>query len=254
MAFRLFQSKRQHILEMAFPDEWRSMLVENVHFYNILDKQNKRRLEDLTKVIVGEKSWEGCKGLDLTDEILVTIAAQASRLLLAMKHDYFANVESILVYPYNYMAIEKVAGPDSAVTLVPNVRLGEAWGQGPVILSWPDVLAGGRNEMDGRNVVYHEFAHKLDFSNGSADGVPRLRDQKEYDQWSAVMSAEFETLVREREHGHRRLLDTYGATNPAEFFAVSTECFFEKAEAMRHIYPELYKTLCDYYQQDPAAG
>jgi Mlc titration factor MtfA (ptsG expression regulator) len=254
VVFRLFQSKRQHLLEEPFPEEWRSILASNVLFYNALNESEKSAIEDLIKVVVGEKSWEGCKGLVLTDEIHVTIAAQASRLILTMKHDYFSNVESILVYPYNYMAIDKVAGPDSAVSLVPNVRLGEAWSQGPVILSWPEALAGGRNEMDGRNVVYHEFAHKLDFSNGSADGVPRLHDQKEYDRWSAVMSAEFEALVREREHGHHRLLNTYGATNAAEFFAVSTECFFERAQAMRHIYPELYNVLCDYFQQDPAAG
>lgn len=254
LVFRIFQNKRQNLLEKPFPEEWRTILTTNCIFYNRLPVAQKASLEDIVKVIVGEKNWEGCKGLGMTQEIKVSIAAQASRLILAIKHDYFSNVESILVYPYNYMAIEKVTGPDNAVNLVPNVRLGEAWSQGPVILSWPEVLAGGRNELDGRNVVYHEFAHKLDYNNGSADGVPRLQDQDLYDRWSSVMSSEFDTLVEESREGQVRLLNAYGATNPAEFFAVSTECFFEQSQAMRHVYPDLYRVLSDYYKQDPAAG
>jgi len=254
VVFRLFHTKLQNLLEEPLPVEWQKFIVSNCLFYSGLSASDKVRLEDLVKVIAGEKSWEGCKGLNMTDEIKVTVAAQASRLILNIKHDYFSNVESILIYPYNYMAIEKTTGPDSAVNLAPSVRLGEAWSQGPVILSWPEVLSGGKSDFDGRNVVYHEFAHKLDYSNGNADGVPRLHDQQEYDRWSAVMSAEYENLVAETEHGHPRLLNTYGATNAAEFFAVSTECFFEQSRAMRHVYPELYKVLSNYYQQDPAVG
>jgi hypothetical protein len=188
----------------------------------------------------------------MTDEVKVTIAAQAALLILAMDHDYFSNVESILVYPFDYVAVETTVGSDRIVNVGPSFRAGEAWSTGPIVLSWPDALAGGRNESDGRNVVLHEFAHKLDYRNGSADGVPRLKTKLEYDRWSEVMSREFDELVRDSETGHATLLNKYGATNPAEFFAVTTECFFERGGQLKSSHPNLYEVFRGFYNQDPA--
>jgi Mlc titration factor MtfA (ptsG expression regulator) len=203
---------------------------------------------------VHEKSWEGCNGLEMTDEIRVTIAAQAALLLIAIQHDYYANIESVLVYPSSYVARERINQPGMVVTDVATGRLGEAWrGDWPVVFSWPDALAGGRNESDGRNVVLHEFAHKLDFRDGAGDGVPRLGSRDEYERWSRVMSAAYQELVVQSANGHATLLNHYGATNPAEFFAVTTECFFERGRELLHDNPELYEAFKGYYRQDPAA-
>jgi Mlc titration factor MtfA (ptsG expression regulator) len=129
-------------------------------------------------------------------------------------------------------------------------RLGEAHGRGPVILSWNDVVSGGQDEADGHNLVFHEFAHKLDFRDGDANGVPLLRDAAEVDEWARVMSAEYEQLVHDVAHHGHTPLRAYGATNPAEFFAVCTECFFEKSARLREAKPELYSVLRDYYGID----
>lgn len=132
-------------------------------------------------------------------------------------------------------------------------RLGEAWSNGPVVLSWQDVEIGGMNERDGHNVVLHEFAHKLDVNDGSVDGVPFLDSNEQINEWSEIMSKEYERLVQASEHGKATLLDHYGATNPGEFFAVATECFFEKPVQMQHKHPDLYELLKGYYKQDTAA-
>jgi Mlc titration factor MtfA (ptsG expression regulator) len=133
-------------------------------------------------------------------------------------------------------------------------NLGEAWPSGPVILSWDSVLGGAHDPDDGHNLVFHEFAHKLDMLDGLADGTPPLPERAQFAVWVRTMTAEFERLRAETEHGRATVLDTYGATNPAEFFAVVTECFFERSRELREKHPQLYGVLRDYYLQDPAAG
>lgn len=253
MLLPFFHNKRRQILEEPFPEEWNAYLDGNVGLYHLLDIDEKSRLRDITKVLVHEKNWEGCNGLALTDEHRVTIAAVASVLLLNLEHDYFGNVESILVYPAAYTVKTKVT-TGSIVSEVPSERLGEAWSSDlPVIVSWPDALAGARREDDGHNVVLHEFAHKLDNrDSGGGDGVPKLGSDAEYRRWSVVMSHEFEVLKYRASTGQPTVLNKYGATSPAEFFAVSTECFFERPRELRHLHPDLYKVLVDFYRQDPA--
>jgi len=253
MLFPLFNNRRKQILAEPFPYEWNTYLDNNVGLYRRLTVDEKDRLREITKVIVREKNWEGCKGLVLTDEHRVTIAAQASMLILGIDHDYFANVKSILIYPAGY-TVKTTVTNGRIVSEGPSDRLGEAWsGDLPVILSWPDALAGGRDETDGHNVVLHEFAHKLDNRDGAGDGVPKLSSDAEYHRWSVVMSHEFEVLQYRASTGQPSLLDKYGATNAAEFFAVTTECFFERPRELRHYHPDLYRIFRDYYKQDPAA-
>ncbi len=131
-------------------------------------------------------------------------------------------------------------------------RLGEAWGQGVVVLSWDDVRRGAADMRDGQNVVLHEFAHQLDQEDGAADGAPILPGRSRYVAWARVLGAEYEQLRRDASRGRPSVLDDYGATNPAEFFAVATECFFEKPGLLRRRHPELYEELRAYYRQDPA--
>ena len=132
-------------------------------------------------------------------------------------------------------------------------RLGEAWKDGVVVLSWDDVRRGASDLHDGQNVVLHEFAHQLDQQDGSADGAPILEHRSQYLTWARVLRHDFEQLRSDTEQGRSDVLDAYGATSPAEFFAVATECFFEKPLALRARHPLLYEQLQSFYRQDPAA-
>ena len=197
--------------------------------------------------------FEGCGGLELTDEIKVTIAAQACLLLLHRETDYYPRLITILVYPHAYVAksVEPIGG--GVVLEGETARLGEAWKDGVVVLSWDDVRQGASDLHDGHNVVLHEFAHQLDQQDGSADGAPILEHRSQYVTWARVLSDEYEQLRRDTEQGRKDVLDEYGATNPAEFFAVATECFFEKPIPLRRKHPQLYEELKAYYRQDPAS-
>jgi Mlc titration factor MtfA (ptsG expression regulator) len=247
----LKRRRRGRLLATPFPADWLAHLRLNVAVYEILTDAEQARLRDDLRVFIAEKSWEGCGGLTLTDEVRVAIAAQACLLLLGVEHDYFKHVRTILVYPTAYRSPDGEVGPDGVVREGIG-RLGEAWLRGPVVLAWDEVQSGGQNHRDGRNVVLHEFAHQLDFLDGLGDGTPPLRDAEQYREWQRVMTAEFDRLRADVGRGRATLLDAYGATNPAEFFAVATECFFEKPRQLQERHPEVYGVLRGYYLQDPA--
>ncbi len=245
----LRQRARRKLLREPFPATWLP-IVEKLPFYRALDERGRQRVRDIMRVLIAEKTWEGCGGLELTDAIKVTIAAQAALLLINVEHKYYRDVHSILVYPSAYKTMAKV---DSAGVVRPGgANLGEAWQRGPVILAWDAALGGALDPRDGHNLVLHEFAHKLDMLDGLPDGTPPLRDRGKFAAWVKTMTAEFKTLRDATERGRATVLDEYGATNPAEFFAVATECFFEKSEKLRTRHPSLYSALRDFYQQDPA--
>ncbi|MGC6487746.1 MAG: zinc-dependent peptidase [Planctomycetota bacterium] len=246
----LRHARRARLLAEAFPDEWLPLLAR-LPFYLALDERGRARVRDDARVLIAEKNWEGCGGLELTDEIRVTIAAQASLLLLNIEHEYYRGVTSILVYPAAYRTMPS-RGADGVVR-EGQANLGEAWRRGPVILSWDDARRGALDPADGHNLVFHEFAHKLDMLDGAADGTPPLADDDLLRRWVETMTAEFRALQGDAARGRAAVLDAYGATNPAEFFAVATECFFEKSGALQRRHPALYALLRDYYHQDPAA-
>lgn len=227
----LTRRRRRKLLASPFPTEWLGYLERNVPLYARLNGREKGQLRDDLRIIVAEKNWEGCGGLAMTDEFKVTIAAHAALLLLGIRHDYFARVMSILIYPSGFRSPDGWAGPDGVVDLDVGA-LGQAWYDGPVVLAWDNVLKGGRNPRDGLNVVIHEFAHQLDYLDGVIDGTPPLRRKGDYAKWQEVMTREFERLKRDAANGSPRVLDEYGATNHAEFFAVATEAFFEKPRQM----------------------
>ena len=248
----LARRRRAKILVAQFPIEWLGFLERNVPLYSHLNERERARLRDDLRVLVAEKHWEGCGGLAMTDEVKVTIAAQAAILLLGIEHDYFARVMSILVYPTGFRSPDGWTRADGVVDLTAGA-LGQAWYDGPVVLAWDAVLDSGRHPRYGLNVVLHEFAHQLDYLDGVADGTPLLRKTGDYARWQEVMTREFECLKAEAEQGRPKVLDAYGATNHAEFFAVATEAFFEKPREMYARHPELYAVLSEYYGQDPAA-
>ncbi len=245
---------REELRKRPFPSEWEAILRANVVHYGMLEGAERTELCAMMQVFLEEKHWEGCGGLDLTDEIRVTIAAQACLLQLGLPHDYYRNVESILVYPSTVVPperkigfFESVSGPLEA----PVPILGQAFAQGPVILVWDAVLHGARHPAQGHNVVYHEFAHKLDMLDGAADGTPPLADREQLAEWMSVCSREFLRLRSLAERGHKTFLNAYAATNEAEFFAVATEEFFDRPLALQEHAPDLYRILRQYYRQDP---
>ncbi len=242
--------RRARLLNTPFPAEWLPYL-EAVGHYQSLTAAEQQRLQDDLRVFVSEKNWEGCGGLAMTDEMRVTVAALACLLVIGhAEHEYFSQVLSILIYPTGYAIPEHQEG---SVFIEEGIeRLGEAWYRGPVILSWEDVLYDSRHRGNGQNLVLHEFAHQLDMLNYGVDGTPPLANQQQARRWRDVMTAEYERLIEDTEAGRVTLLDDYGASNEAEFFAVATECFFELPRDMQAEHPELYSLLADYYQQDPA--
>ncbi|MGB3211318.1 MAG: M90 family metallopeptidase [Desulforhopalus sp.] len=250
------KNRRRKILQTPFPQIWRDILVETVLHYQYLDQAEKEQLEQLVQVFISEKSFEGCGGLELTDEIKVVIAAQASLLVLGLPSFQYRDLDSILVYPTTVTLPESRPGVFSeSWQIVPDQQaiLGQAWLRGPVILVWDAVLRGVRHPERGHNVVYHEFAHILDMRDGSADGTPELHGVQLYRRWVEICSKEFFRLKKRVERGEASLLDPYGAVHEAEFFAVATELFFDRPLRMEKEYPKLYNVLQEYYQQDTAA-
>jgi len=181
----------------------------------------------------------------------LTIAAQASLLLLNERGEYYPKLDSILVYPDTFIVKQKTPFEGHYLEGEQVVR-GESWGdKGLVILSWEDIKRDRMNWQDGHNVIIHEFAHQLDQENGSANGVPILEKQSDYGKWARVFSQEYHQLCWDIEAGKRTVINEYGATNPAEFFAVATETFFEKPQQMQRKHPQLYAELKCYYKLNP---
>lgn len=239
--------RRAALLAQPFPDGWESYLVRNMGHYRLLNEIEKKRIKDDARILIAEKSWEGCGGAQITDEMKVTITAQAALLLLGLNHDYFSRVPTVLVYPSGF-EIPDAEFPD---TEEGDAVEGQAVYRGPVILSWDAVLEEGRDPGRGRNVVIHEFAHQLDFLDGSSNGTPDLVSSAEERRWREVMTAEFQQLLKSVRQGRRSFLGSYAATNPGEFFAVASERFFTQPARMKQLHPSLHEILTAYYRLDP---
>jgi Mlc titration factor MtfA (ptsG expression regulator) len=212
-----------------------------------LQLQLKRRM----LVFIADKPVIGCQGLQVTEAMRVVIAAQACLLLLNHRGEGFPNLRQVLLYPDTFV-VDRVAPAGAGVLQEQRRALaGESWSQGQVILSWADVQGGAAAPDDGRNVVIHEFAHQLDQESGVANGAPWLDRRERYERWSRVLGAEFEQLRQRLERGEPTLLGDYAATEPAEFFAVASEVFFEQPQALATEAPALYRELSSYYRVDP---
>ena len=268
--------RRKAWASRPFPQAWRTILRRRVPLYRQLPPDLQQQLRRRILVFLAEKPFLGCAGLVVTDEMRVTIAAQAGLLRLNRDGALFPELKQILVYPGAF-AVDRVhAAPGGVLREERRALAGESWQQGQVILSWQDVLEGARIPDDGHNVVLHEFAHQLDQETGPANGAPLLASRAAHARWAEVMSREFAGLqarIRAREAGRARaqaewswfgatpeaasapepvdLISDYGATNEAEFFAVVTEVFFEQADALADRHPALFALLRDYYRVDP---
>lgn len=227
-----------------------------MRFWSQLTADEQLRIEDEIRFFIAERNWEGCGGLTLTIEMQAIIAAQACRLLLGRPGDRFQGVTTILVYPSGYFAETNqqsvLAGQGTRVVDGGGMPvLGQAHHRGPVILSWRDALHGAIHDHDGNNLVLHEFAHKLDMANGVVDGTPPMDSLEQATEWHETMTAARERLVHDLRIGLNAPLRPYALTNPAEFFAVATEVFFERPEDMHEWDNELYRVMARWYRQDP---
>ena len=238
-------------LARPFPDDWARILKRNNPAWRRLPEPQRHALEQRIKQFLHEKHFAGAGGLTMTDEIRVTIAGEACLLLINRHDGVYPGLRWIVVYPSAFIVERDDIDEDGLVSEGAHDLLGESWGNGKVILAWDHVLHGARRFDDGRNVVLHEFAHQLDQETGSTDGAPVLAGQSSYRNWAATFSAEFESLQRRIERGSPGLLDEYGATHPAEFFAVATEAFFEQPVEMARHHEGLFEALMGFYRVDP---
>jgi len=248
----LRRRRRQQVRTRPFPPEWNAIL-ERLPIYGRLPGPDRAEVCEHIQVLLEEKRFEGCGGLEITDEIRVTVAAHAAVLLLHRQTDYYPQLASILIYPEAYNAPADRHVGDYLVEEGIEMREGESWYRGSMVLSWEDVQRGAADIGDGQNVVFHEFAHQLDDESGTADGTPVLESREQWRRWVSVFEQEYQALQDADDRGRRTLIDPYGAESPPEFFAAVTECFFERPRKLKQRHPELYGLLSGFYRQDPAS-
>lgn len=243
--------KRNKIRSQPFKKEWRKILQQRVPYFRQMPADLQLQLKQHIQVFIQEKEFVGCNGVTITDEIKVTVAAQACLLLLNRKTNYYPKLKTVLIYPSAFVKSQQSTNAQGLQYTQQVVLAGESWEIGKVVLSWQDTIKGADVPDDGHNVVIHEFAHQLDQEDGQANGAPILGKGQNYTCWADVFSEQFTLLQSQAKRGVHSLFDHYGATNPAEFFAVASEVFFEQPKQFAKEFPELYKQLTQYYHVDP---
>lgn len=244
------QRRRERLKISEFNPDWVLILQKNISVYNKIPEPLKHKLHGLINVFINEKIFSGYNGLEINDEIKVTIASQACILLLNRENDFYPSLHNIYVYPSVFTSLQTTS--DGVVqTTKQSARTGESWHRGHVVLSWKHSKQGGLNKSDGQNVVYHEFAHQLDYEDGAIDGTPLLDSAENYALWSKVFSHEYNQLRNKIAHNRKTLIDGYGAVSEGEFFAVVTELFFERPQLFNKEHPELYAELRKFYGLNP---
>ena len=245
------ESRRRWLRSQPFPSAWRATLRERVPQVRHLPADLQLQLKKHIQVFVAEKTFVGCGGLAVTDDMRVTIAAQACLLLLNRRTGYFPELREILIYPAAF-AVRRIRTDAAGVVHEgPAVHLGESSSRGQVVLSWDDVLRGAADAFDGHNVVIHEFAHQLDQENGEANGAPPLTGRRRVERWTRVFDDAFARLRMQIADPAGPVLDPYGASSPAEFFAVASEAFFERPQHLADAFPDLFDELRSFYRVNP---
>ncbi len=250
--FGLTQWRRRRILRKSSVDDatWQRV-TERLPFVARLDDNERARLRDLAVLFMHDKQISAAGDLNLNLEMKLGIAVQACILVLELGIEHFDGWIEVIVYPDEFVSGHEFRNPDGLVELDRMSYAGQAWLRGPVILSWADVEHAG--EMDGMNVVIHEFAHKLDMLNGDANGFPPLHAGMNRQAWSEIFNAAYQDLCRRVTAGEHTEIDAYATESPGEFFAVVSEAFFEIPDIVRAVYPQVYEQLAQFYRQDPAS-
>jgi Mlc titration factor MtfA (ptsG expression regulator) len=243
---------RRHILKKeSIPDDIWQHAVTRLRFLRGLDAGELERLRQNATLFLHAKQISGAHGLIVTDEMHVLIAAQACILILNLDLDYYDGWVEIIVYPGEFIRNYEYVDEDGVVHHAAEAVSGESWLGGPLILSWEDASTTGAEV--GYNVVIHEFAHKLDMLNGDANGFPPLHADMSRQAWSEAFSEAYAAFCRRVDADEAMEVDPYAAEDPAEFFAVMSEAFFEIPLAVKLHFPHVYEQLALFYRQDPAA-
>jgi Mlc titration factor MtfA (ptsG expression regulator) len=251
--FGFKRKRRRRLMAHPFPTEWHDALWESLPYYRLLSDDERREHQGHVQILMREKRFEGCGGLELDETMCLIVAAQAALLMLGCPDPmYFPALRSILLYPDEYEAPQYDEPIEGMVIESVESRLGESAEDGAIALSWRDVWIDAADYDDGFNVVLHEFAHQLDCDAAVPEARARLGGRDEYQAWTDTMREAFNTHQREVSAGTHTLLDEYGAEDAAEFFAVVTEAFFEHATLLRDELPELYEQMRRFYGQDTA--
>lgn len=252
-----------------FDPAWDDLIGERDPHWSRLSPNEAERMRALVGSFVGSTRWEAARGFSVTEEMRVLVAAQACLLLLGLDEDDFGGPSRVILHPSTVVLRgRRSIGVGRVETSSPHVIAGQAHHRGPILLSWASVRSGLARPGAGHNVVYHEFAHRLDMLDGMIDGTPPIRDRVARDRWAEVCTAAFAELIGPVDGqddpasgqdapvvvGERRpdVLRPYATTNPGEFFAVATEVFLTRPHALRERHPDLYRELVGYYRQDPA--
>lgn len=242
---------RRKLLTSELSADQRAIITTSVPLIRSLPDPLRRTLEGKIALFLHQIEFFGCNGVEVTEEMRLSIAAQAC-LLVVNTETWYINLRTILIYPDAFKS-RRAEHNGYVVTERETVRVGESWARGPVILSWADARQGALDESDGHNVVFHEFAHQLDDLTGHTDGVPVLDRKQSFAEWERVFISAFNTHRRNVESGHRTVFDAYGATAPGEFFAVAVEAFFERPAALQRENAGVYQQLESLFQLDPSS-
>ncbi len=250
----LKRRRRRKLLTQPFPPVWNGYLENYYPQFAMLPEPLQKRLRDRLRIFQSEKYWEGVGGFEVTEEMQVVISAMACTLTLAFEESeaVFPKVLTVLIHGETYSRRAQNYLGGGVISEQQEWRLGEAWHRGPVALSWPAVVEGGRNPADGQNLVFHEFAHALDMTGGIADGIPPVGDETAERNWSKVFHREFEELHTRWSAGLGLPIDPYALTNEAELFSVATENYFERPRLLQMKLPRLYDLLNSFYRLDTA--
>ena len=244
--------RRQRIARRPFPAAWRDIVRRRVPLVRELAAAQQLRLKKHIQVLLAEVRFIGCAELEVSDEMRVTVAAQAAFLLLG-RGGSFGNLREVLVYPGHFVVPRSEAGAGGVVREGRDVLAGQSWQRGQVVVAWDAARDGAADPHDGANVVMHEFAHQLDQDTGAANGAPYVGRGAMQQVWARVMNQEFDALHARLARAEPSLIEPYAATSPAEFFAVTTELFFERPDALAAERPALYEQLKRCYRLDPAS-
>ena len=245
--------KRKWLHYRSFPNNWLNILETRVPYYKQLPYELKLALRNHLVIFMDEKLFEGCSGLEMTEEKKVTISAYACVLLLGEPAGYYPDLQTILVYPDDYMAPVREEGEGGIISEGAEARKGESWSVGNIVLSWDDLRENIENRSSHRNLVFHEFAHQLDDHYGLTAGIGENGQIFRDDEWTRILAESFRTLQRKSRHGTPCTLDPYGSKHPAELFAVATEAFFLNPHKMQKEFPKLCDVLKSFYNLDPGS-
>ncbi|MGB5570735.1 MAG: M90 family metallopeptidase [Sedimenticolaceae bacterium] len=253
MPFRWFTHWRRHRARMRHPlpfPDWQRV-VGAIDCLQGLSAVELAHLRRLVTQFLDRKTLNGVQGLQLTETMRLQIAAQACLPILNLDIGYYDGWHELVVYPHGFRVRHPISDDIGVVSERDQILAGEAWQRGPVILAWSDIELELENPHPGSNVVIHEFAHKLDMLNGQANGMPPLHPNMQPQAWTHALSSAYQTLQDQLEHHQRGSINPYGATSPAEFFAVLSEYFFTAPRHLLQDCPDVYQQLKQFYRQDP---